>query len=99
MTQVQRLEPSDWREGRRRRAWALHQQGWKQKDIAVALGVSPGAVSQWLKRGRDGGVERLRRHPPPGAQPRLSPTQLVKLQALFIGPWRGSLWLHRGGLD
>ena len=45
MTQVQRLEPSDWREGRRLRAWALHQQGWKQKDIAVALGVSPGAVS------------------------------------------------------
>src|SRR3712207_2662168 len=38
---------------------------------------------QWRKRGRDGGVERLRRHPPPGAQPRLSPAQLVKLQALL----------------
>jgi transcriptional regulator len=27
----------DWREGRRRRAWELKQQGWKQQDIAAAL--------------------------------------------------------------
>jgi hypothetical protein len=25
----------DWREGRRRRAWELHDQGWKQQDIAA----------------------------------------------------------------
>jgi transposase len=56
MTQKHRSEPHDWREGRRLRAWELHQQGWKQKDIAAALGVTPGAVSQWLKRGRAGGV-------------------------------------------
>ncbi len=43
----------DWREGRRRRAWELAQQGWKHQDIAAALGVTPGAVSQWLKRARD----------------------------------------------
>jgi len=42
----------DWREGRRRRAWELKQQRWKQQDVAAALGVTPGAVSQWLKRGR-----------------------------------------------
>ena len=64
----------DWREGRRRRAWELKQQGWKQQDIAAALGVTEGAVSQWLKRGREQGVEGLRRHPAPGRQPRLTPS-------------------------
>ncbi len=29
----------DWREGRRRRAWELKEQGWKQRDIAAALGA------------------------------------------------------------
>jgi transposase len=83
MTQKHRSAPTEWREGRRLRAWALHQQGWKQKDIAGALGVSPGAVSQWLKRGRDGGVERLRRQPPPGPKPRLSADQLAELRELL----------------
>ncbi len=83
MTQNHRSAPADWREGRRIRAWELHQQGWKQKDIADALGVSPGAVSQWLTRGRDGGVERLRRQPPLGAKPRLSAEQVVELRELL----------------
>jgi predicted transcriptional regulator len=48
---------ADWREGRRIRAWELKQKGRKQRDIAQALGVSAGAVSQRLKRGREGGVE------------------------------------------
>jgi len=30
---------ADWREERRKRAWDLKEQGWQQKDIAVALGV------------------------------------------------------------
>ena len=59
----------DWLEGRRRRAWELKQQGWKQQDIAAALGVTKGAVSQWLRRAREGGVEALRRHPPPARRP------------------------------
>jgi transposase len=83
MTQLRRSAPADWREGRRLRAWELYQQGWKQKDIAAALGVSAGAVSQWLKRGRDGGVERLRRQSPPGAQPRLTPLQVSELKELL----------------
>ena len=56
----------DWREGRRRRAWELQQQGWKQQDIAAALGVTPGAVSQWLKHGREQGVDGLQRRPASG---------------------------------
>src|SRR5499426_3096666 len=72
----------DWREGRRRRAWELQAAGWKQQDIAAALGVTPGAVSQWLKRARQQGVEALRRHPAPGRPPRLTSEQLAQLPAL-----------------
>ena len=57
---------ADWREERRKRAWNLKETGWRQKDIAVALGVSEGAVSQWLTRGRAGGLEALKAHPPKG---------------------------------
>src|ERR671910_315499 len=47
-------EATDWREGRRLRAFELKQLGWSQQQIAEALGVSKGAVSQWMKRARDG---------------------------------------------
>jgi nucleotide-binding universal stress UspA family protein len=47
-------QATNWREGRRLRAWELHQKGWQQRAIADALGVTQGAVSQWLKRGREG---------------------------------------------
>ena len=50
--------PRDWREGRRLRAWDLYQQGWTQRAIAAALGVSEGAVSQWLTRAVQGGAKR-----------------------------------------
>ena len=46
MNQRTDTPPTDWREGRRFRAWELAPQGWKQKDIAAALGVTQGAVSQ-----------------------------------------------------
>lgn len=75
--------PQDWREGRRLRAWELHQQGWSQKRIAEALGVSPGAVSQWIKRGRTGGVEALATRTPPGAPRRLTADQRAQLPALL----------------
>ncbi len=75
--------PTDWREGRRLRAWDLHQQGWKQRDIAAALGVTQGAVSQWLQRGRQGGIAGLRRRPAPGSQPRLTPAQQTELTNLL----------------
>ncbi len=53
---------ADWREERRKQAWKLSQQGWKQNDIAKALGVSKGAVSQWMKKAREGGEEALLAH-------------------------------------
>ena len=44
-------QAADWREGRRLRAWELKEQGWNQQEIANALGVTKGAVSQWMRRG------------------------------------------------
>ena len=87
----------DWREGRQRRAWELNEQGWKQQDIATALGVTAGAVSQWLKRGREQGVEGLRRHPAPGPTPKLSAAQVAQLPALLepgaeAYGFRGQVW-------
>jgi predicted transcriptional regulator len=42
--------------GRRLRAWTLAQEGWKQREIAAALGATEGAVSQRLSRAQAGGV-------------------------------------------
>ena len=86
-----------WKEARRLQAWHLKQQGWSQCQMAVAIGVSEGAVSQWMKRAREAGPEALRRRPPPGAPRRLSPKQLARLPALLHqGPtaygFRGELW-------
>lgn len=89
--------PSNWREARRLRAWELHEQGWKQKDIAQALGVSEGAVSQWFKKARTQGVQALKHQPPPGAAPKLSKEQLAQLpDELAKGAedfgFRGQVW-------
>jgi transposase len=87
----------DWLEGRRRRAWELKHEGWKQQDIATALGVTPGAVSQWMRRAREGGVEALRRHPAKGPTPKLTPEQFSQLPSL-VAPgaeaygYRGQVW-------
>src|SRR5438552_3949534 len=88
---------ADWREERRMRAWKLKEQGWQQKDIARALGVSDGAVSQWLKRGREGGVEALKAHPPKGMTPRLTAEQKMQIPGLLARGaeaygFRGDVW-------
>ncbi len=79
-----REHPRDWREARRLRAWELQQQGWKQNKIAEALGVTKGAVSQWLARARTAGVAGLRTRPAPGAPARLRADQLAQLPALLV---------------
>ncbi|MGH7862385.1 MAG: helix-turn-helix domain-containing protein [Candidatus Dormibacteraceae bacterium] len=66
------MEPHDWREARRLRAWELFQRGWTQREIADAFGVTSGAVSQWIKRGRVGGHAGLR-HAPRPVRPRSWP--------------------------
>ena len=87
----------DWREGRRFRALELKEQGWKQTHIAEALGVSEGAVSQWMKRAREKGVQALRHNPPPGAPPRLSEEERARLPELLAQGaqahgFRGDVW-------
>jgi transposase len=90
-------QASDWREGRRLRAFELKQRGWKQTQIADALGVTEGAVSQWMKRATDEGVEGLRHKPPPGATPRLSEDERARLPELLARGaeahgFRGEVW-------
>jgi transposase len=97
MAEKQRQQPGNWREARRLQAWELSQKGWKQKDIAEALGVSEGAVSQWLKRARAEGVEALRHRKGGGPKPRLKPQQVAQLpQLLSQGAeaygFRGEVW-------
>jgi transposase len=91
-------QAKDWREGRRLRALELKERGWKQTKIADALGVTEGAVSQWMKRAREEeGVEGLRHKPPPGATPRLSDQERARLPELLARGaeahgFRGEVW-------
>lgn len=89
--------PQNGREERRMQAWKLHEKGWKQNEIAEALGVTEGAVSQWLKKAREQGVEALKHKPPPGSPPKLSKEQQAQLPALLAKGaesfgFRGQVW-------
>jgi transposase len=70
--------PPDWKEGRRLRALELHEPGWTGREIAAALGVSRGAVSQWRKAARTGGRAARRRRPRGRKAPPLTPEQRAK---------------------
>jgi|SRR5215212_12041200 len=90
-------QASDWREGRRLRAWALHQQGWTQQQIADALGVTQGSVSKWLTRAQAQGVTALRRKKASGPLARLTKEQRARLAVLLSQGaqafgFRGAVW-------
>ena len=87
----------EWREERRLRAWALKAKGWSQQRIAEALGVTAGAVSQWVRRGREGGEEALKSRPRPGAVPKLTAEQRARVPLLLARGaeafgFRGDVW-------
>lgn len=99
MTQINSIsfQPRSWEEGRRLRAWELKQQGWPQKEIAEALGVCQSAVSQWIKRLREGGVAALRTRPRSGRPPKLTEEQRAQLPTLLAQGaeaygYRGEVW-------
>ncbi len=98
MDHVASSQAVDWREGRRLRAWELHEAGWRQEAIAEALGVTPGAVSQWMRRAREGGgAEALCKRTAPGASSRLTEPQHAQVLAWLregaeAHGFRGALW-------
>jgi transposase len=97
MTTRQASPQQQLNEWRRLRAWSLAQAGWSGRAIARALDVTPGAVSQWLKRARAGGPEALRHRLPPGATAKLTAEQRAQLPTLLAyGPeaygFRGDVW-------
>ena len=79
------------------RAVELKREGWTQRKIAEALGVSDPAVSHWLAvAGRDG-VDGLRSRPAVGRVPRLTAEQKRLIpELLWHGPeaygFRGQVW-------
>src|SRR5882724_13361699 len=92
-----RLAFCDWKEWRRMRALTLKHEGWPQRAIGEALGVSEPAVSQWLTAARRGGPDALRSHPAPGRVPRLTADQKRLIpEFLWHGPeaygFRGQVW-------
>lgn len=98
MSGMEQDKPNDWREAIRFRAFDLSQKGWQQAAIAEALGVTRGAISQWLKRAREGGgKEALRTVKATGRPPDLSSEQLAQLPAFLekgaehFG-FRGQVW-------
>jgi transposase len=91
---------ADWREGRRLRAMELKEQGWSQRAIAQALGVTDGAVSQWKKRACMEGVQGLYRHLAPGPTPKLNAEQRAQLPGLLAQGaeaygFRGAIWTRQ----
>ena len=87
----------EWQEKRRERAYEMAQQGWRQKEIAEALGVSKGAVSKWLAQASEGGAEALKSHPAPGGPSKLSAAQMAALPELLSRGaeaygFRGARW-------
>ena len=91
------LDTNDIREYRRLAAWNMYCQGFWQKDIATALGVTQGAVSQWISKAKAQGMEALKARKPKGAAPRLSEGQKAKLLNLLSRGaeafgFRGDVW-------
>lgn len=101
MSSILSAQASDWREGRRLRAWELREQGWSQEKIAEALGVTPGAVSQWMRRAREGGgPEALCKRKAPGGVPKLTVEEQAQvLEWLKEGAeahgFRGAVWTRK----
>jgi transposase len=90
-------ETKSWREERRKRAWVLYQAGWPQKQIAEALVITKGAVSQWFKAGKKGGETTLKSRKSTGSPRRLSTAERQRIPGLLecgaesFG-FRGNLW-------
>ncbi len=62
--------------------------------------MTEGAVSQWMKSGREGGEEALKAHPAKGARPYLTAEQQAQIPAVLAKGaaayrFRGEVWNSR----
>ena len=73
-----KYKPSDY-EVLRRRCVELKEAGWKQKDIASALGLTEGWVSQTLRKYREQGPDGLLARKPTGSPPKITAQELSHL--------------------
>jgi transposase len=94
-----KYKPKDY-EVLRRRCVALWQEGWKQKAIAAALGLTQGGVSRTLTKFKQQGESALQYRKPTGAPTRLTKEQLAQLvEELEKGALRhgfaGEVWTRK----
>lgn len=99
-TQTYQIQTQDVREYRRFLAWKLFCQGYRQKEIAQALEVTKGAVSQWIKRAKTEGPQSLQARKAEGPKARLTQEQLARLPALLepgaeVYGFRGNVWTRK----
>jgi transposase len=93
----------DWQTLRRLRALDLYQKGGQQKRTAQALGVSKGAISQWIKKAKDlparEQLQALRVRKSPGGPPAIGAQAGKELVALIEqGADALASWETRGQL-
>jgi len=79
---------------------ALLDQGRSQAQVARKLGVTPAAVSQWIKARRQHGDPALKAKPHTGRTPKLTDRQITQLTKLLLrGPgkhgYATELWTLR----
>lgn len=94
---TRKSQTSHWKERRRYHALKLKRKKWKQRDIATALDVSEGAVSQWLKTATEAGEKGLQARPHTGRTPELTIVQKQRIpDFLSYGAeaygFRGDVW-------
>ena len=71
-------------EQRRLSAMSLLEQGWSGSKIARHFGVTSGAISQWKAAYRRYGPEGLKATPHTGRPPKLTASQLKRLEKLLL---------------
>lgn len=86
-------------EQERRRHLAVQrvEEGYSQEEVASFLGVSPSAVSQWMKAFRNGGAAALAAKPASGRPPKLTLKQEAEVLSWFTRSptefgFRNELW-------
>lgn len=61
----------------------LLDQGRSQSQVAAEVGVTPSAVSKWVKARQTGGDDALKAKPHPGPPPKLTDRQVARLEKML----------------